>query len=106
MPVTDAGKQWLEQAVSSIDSPVYALSTRLESLTIAAAMARWSSRSDTMRLTLLDTPQTDDIVDSDTDSPEAIIELHMIVEDASQLLARKLGQGGVGAHVEQGPRRV
>src|SRR5665213_565743 len=51
--VTTAGKQFLKEAVSSTTSDVYVFNEKLSPVTIAAAMARLSRRSDDMRITLL-----------------------------------------------------
>jgi len=52
--MTEAGKKFLENAVTSTESNVYAFSDQMSPVTIAAAMARLSRRADDMRVTILD----------------------------------------------------
>src|SRR5690606_34323715 len=52
--ITEAGKEFLDEAVTSVDGDVYAFTDKLSPTTIAAAMARLSRRGDDMRITLLD----------------------------------------------------
>jgi len=50
--ITPAGKNYLSDAVTSVDGNVYAFTDKLSPITIAAAMARLSRRGDDMRLYL------------------------------------------------------
>lgn len=52
--ITDEGAAYLERAVTDATGQVYAFSSKLSPVTIAAAMARLSRRGDDMRVTILD----------------------------------------------------
>jgi len=52
-PVTDAGKAYLEDAVTSVSGNVYAFTDKLSPITIAAAMARLSRATYSLMVSLL-----------------------------------------------------
>ncbi|MDZ7744978.1 MAG: hypothetical protein U5K77_04480 [Candidatus Saccharibacteria bacterium] len=52
--ITDEGKKFLEESITSTDDNVYAFNENLSPVTVAAAMARLSRRGDDMRVTVLD----------------------------------------------------
>ena len=54
LQVTDAGKRFLDEAVTNTDSDIYAFKSTFNPLTAAAAMARLSRRFDDLRITILD----------------------------------------------------
>jgi dTMP kinase len=114
--VTKIGKQYLEDAVTSVDGNVYAFTDKFSPVTIAAAMARLSRRGDDMRITLLD--EFAGKVDKDAqllqrvitaygdDSVQQLGGLHLVVENASNLLTKKLEWGRLAAYLEQSTRYI
>jgi thymidylate kinase/thymidylate synthase ThyX len=114
--ITEAGRQWLETAVTNIDGDVYATLTKLESVTAAAAMARLSRRGDDMRITILDEFAGEADKDSKLlhrvisaygdDSVQQLASTHMVVENASNLLTKKLEWGRLAAYLEQSTRYI
>jgi dTMP kinase len=115
--ITPAGKEWLKEMVTNIDGDVYAITSKLESVTAAAAMARLSRRGDDMRITLLDEfaaglQQKDEqlikrvITAYGDDSVQQLAAQHMVVENASNLLTKKLEWGRLAAYLEQSTRYI
>jgi dTMP kinase len=114
--VTDAGHDYLETAVTDADGNVYGFKDKLSPVTIAAAMARLSRRGDDMRITILD--EFADKLDKDSellkriitaygdDSVQQLGGVHMVVENASQLLTKKLEWGRLAAYLEQSTRYI
>ncbi|HSX16416.1 MAG TPA: dTMP kinase [Candidatus Saccharimonadales bacterium] len=113
---TAAGKAELAKYVTNTDSPVYGFTDQLSPVSIAAAMARLSRRGDDMRVTLLD--EFIDKADKDAqllqrvitafgdDSVQQLTGQHMVVEDASNLLTKKLEWGRLAAYLEQSTRYI
>jgi dTMP kinase len=114
--VNAQGKAYLEQAVTSVDGNVYAFTDKLSPITIAAAMARLSRRSDDMRITILDEFAGKDGKDGNLlqrvitaygdDSVQQLGGLHFVVENASNLLTKKLEWGRLAAYLEQSTRYI
>ncbi|HSX53424.1 MAG TPA: dTMP kinase [Patescibacteria group bacterium] len=114
--VTDAGRRELEQAVTNVDDDVYSFTERLSPMTIAAAMARLSRRGDDMRITLLDEfmgkAGKDEqllhriITAFGDDSVQQLAGQHIVVENASNLLTKKLEWGRLAAYLEQSTRYI
>ncbi len=114
--ITDAGQAYLSEAVTSVDGDVYAFTNKLSPITIAAAMARLSRRGDDMRVTILD--EFAGKVDKDAqllqrvitaygdDSVQQLGGLHFVVENASNLLTKKLEWGRLAAYLEQSTRYI
>jgi dTMP kinase len=114
--VTDAGRQYLSETVSNPDSDVYTFTNKLDPVTIAAAMARLSRRGDDMRITILD--EFAGKVDEDAallkrvitaygdDSVQQLGGIHLVVENASNLLTKKLEWGRLAAYLEQSTRYI
>jgi dTMP kinase len=114
--ITDAGREYLTQTVSDPDGNVYSFSNRLSPVTIAAAMARLSRRADDMRITILD--EFAGKVDKDAqllkrvitaygdDSVQQLGGVHMVVENASNLLTKKLEWGRLASYLEQSTRYI
>ncbi|HTB48723.1 MAG TPA: dTMP kinase [Verrucomicrobiae bacterium] len=114
--ITEAGKTYLEEAVTSVDGNVYAFTDKLSPATIAAAMARLSRRGDDMRVTILD--EFADKVGKDEkllervitaygdDSVQQLAGLHFVIENASNLLTKKLEWGRLAAYLEQSTRYI
>ena len=114
--LTDEGRKWLENAVTNIDGDVYATRSKLESITAAAAMARLSRRGDDMRVTVLeefaDKVGKDDglihrvVTAFGDDSVQQLVGQHIVVENASNLLTKKLEWGRLAAYLEQSTRYI
>lgn len=114
--VTAAGQAFLELSVTNADENVYAFREKLSPVTIAAAMARLSRRGDDMRITLLDefafTMGKDEkllqrvISAYGDDSVQQLVGQHVVVENASNLLTKKLEWGRLAAYLEQSTRYI
>ncbi|MCA9347858.1 dTMP kinase [Candidatus Saccharibacteria bacterium] len=114
--ITADGKAFLEEAVTNVDSDVYAFSDKLSTTTIAAAMARLSRRGDDMRVTLLDEfannlGKDDDLLKRvitayGDDSVQQLVGQHLVVENASNLLTKKLEWGRLASYLEQSTRYI
>lgn len=114
--ITQAGQSYLSEAVTSVDGDVYAFTNTLSPVTIAAAMARLSRRGDDMRVTILD--EFAGKADKDAqllqrvitaygdDSVQQLAGLHFVVENASNLLTKKLEWGRLAAYLEQSTRYI
>jgi thymidylate kinase/thymidylate synthase ThyX len=115
--MTEAGKKYLENAVTNTESNVYAFSDQMSPITIAAAMARLSRRADDMRVTILDefanaATKKDDallrrvITAYGDDSVQQLVGQHVVVEGASNLLTKKLEWGRLASYLEQSTRYI
>jgi dTMP kinase len=116
MTVTEAGKEYLSQAVTDPEGDVYGFTDKLSPVTISAAMARLSRRGDDMRVTILD--EFAGKVDKDAqllkrvitafgdDSVQQLTGVHMVVENGSNLLTKKLEWGRLAAYLEQSTRYI
>lgn len=115
--MTDAGREFLKDAVTSTESNVYAFTDQISPITIAAAMARLSRRSDDMRVTILDefsssTAKKDEkllqrvITAYGDDSVQQLVGQHVVVEGASNLLTKKLEWGRLASYLEQSTRYI
>ncbi len=114
--ITDAGYAELAKYVSETEDDVYAFSQELSPVTIAAAMARLSRRGDDMRITLLDEfagqAGKDEkllqrvITAYGDDSVQQLVGQHIVVENASNLLTKKLEWGRLAAYLEQSTRYI
>lgn len=114
--VTQAGLDYLGQTVTDTSGDVYGFKDKLSPVTIAAAMARLSRRGDDMRITILD--EFADKADKDAqllkriitaygdDSVQQLGGVHMVVENASNLLTKKLEWGRLAAYLEQSTRYI
>lgn len=114
--VTDSGRRYLEEVVTDTESNVYGFTEKLSPVTIAAAMARLSRRADDMRVTILD--EFAGKVDQDAqllkrvitaygdDSVQQLGGIHVVVENASNLLTKKLEWGRLAAYLEQSTRYI
>lgn len=114
--ITPAGAQKLSQYISDTNGDVYAFNSELDQVTVAAAMARLSRRGDDMRVTLLD-----EFIDKDgkdegliqrvvtaygDDSVQQLVGLHLVVENASNLLTKQIEWGRLAAYLEQSTRYI
>ncbi len=114
--ITKDGERYLDYAVTNRTGNVYGFSDSLSPVTIAAAMARLSRRGDDMRLTILDefakAGGKDEqllhrvITAYGDDSVQQLVGLHMVVEDASNLLTKKLEWGRLASYLEQSTRYI
>lgn len=114
--VSDKGKEELSKFITSTDGAVYAFKEAMNSVTIAAAMARLSRRGDDMRITLLDefigAAKKDDallrrvITAYGDDSVQQLVGQHIVVEGASNLLTKKLEWGRLASYLEQSTRYI
>jgi dTMP kinase len=113
---TEAGREYLQQAVTDSEGNVYGFTDKLSQVTVAAAMARLSRRGDDMRITILD--EFAGKADKDAkllkrvitaygdDSVQQLGGVHMVVENASNLLTKKLEWGRLAAYLEQSTRYI
>lgn len=113
---TTAGMDYLDSVVTTSTGNVYAFNENLSPVTIAAAMARLSRRGDDMRITLLDEfagkMGKDEkllqrvITAYGDDSVQQLAGTHFVVENASNLLTKKLEWGRLAAYLEQSTRYI
>jgi dTMP kinase len=114
--ITPDGKDFLHEVVSTSDGDVYAFTDALSPTTIAAAMARLSRRGDDMRVTLLDEFAGKAGKDGKLlqrvitaygdDSVQQLVGIHVVVENASNILTKKLEWGRLAAYLEQSTRYI
>lgn len=115
--ITEAGRAYLEKVVTDPSGNVYSFyPDKLSSQTIAAAMARLSRRADDMRITILDEFTEQSGKDEDLlrrvitqygdDSVQQLTGIHMVVENASNLLTKKLEWGRLASYLEQSTRYI
>ena len=114
--VTPDGKTELAKYVTNTDGSVYGFTDAISPVTVAAAMARLSRRGDDMRVTLLD--EFIGKADKDAqllhrvitaygdDSVQQLTGQHIVIENASQLLSKKLEWGRLAAYLEQSTRYI
>lgn len=113
---TEAGLDYLEEVVTNATGNVYAFNETLSPVTIAAAMARLSRRGDDMRVTLLDEFAGKAGKDANLlkrvitaygdDSVQQLAGIHVVVENASNLLTKQLEWGRLAAYLEQSTRYI
>lgn len=115
--ITDAGREYLSQIVTDTHGPVYAFKTNADPLMVAAGMARLSRRGDDMRTIILDEFANAPAEKMDAlfrrvvtaygdDSVQQLMPVSLVVEDASNLLTKKLEWGRYGAYLEQSTRYI
>jgi len=114
--ITPAGETELARFVTNTTGDVYGFTDKISPVTIAAAMARLSRRGDDMRVTLLD--EFIGKVDKDSqllhrvitafgdDSVQQLTGQYIVVENASNLLTKKLEWGRLAAYLEQSTRYI
>lgn len=114
--ITPAGYDYLTDAITNTEGNVYAFNDKLSPITVAAAMARLSRRGDDMRITLLD--EFADAIGKDEkllqrvitafgdDSVQQLVGQHVVVENASNLLTKKLEWGRLASYLEQSTRYI
>jgi dTMP kinase len=114
--MTDAGKAEIARFVTNAESSVYSFNENISPITVAAAMARLSRRGDDMRVTLLDEfigkAEKDEqllhrvITAYGDDSVQQLAGQHIVVENASNLVAKKLEWGRLASYLEQSTRYI
>ncbi|HVU59809.1 MAG TPA: FAD-dependent thymidylate synthase [Candidatus Saccharimonadales bacterium] len=114
--ITEAGYDYLRDVVTDPRGQIYAFTNQLSPIAVAAAMARLSQRGDDLRVTVLDEfalaqdavakPVGRATSASGDDSVNQLAGMHMAVERASLLLAKKIEQGRPYGCLEQSPRHV
>ena len=114
--ITTKGQEALLDSVSSTDKDVYVFTDKISTETVAAAMARLSRRGDDMRVTLLDEFMGKAGKDENLlrrvitaygdDSVQQLTGIHFVVENASNLLTKKLEWGRLAAYLEQSTRYI
>ncbi len=116
MSTTATGEAELAKFVTNTTGDVYGFTDAISPITIAAAMARLSRRGDDMRVTLLD--EFIGKVDKDAqllhrvitafgdDSVQQLTGQYIVVENASNLLTKKLEWGRLAAYLEQSTRYI
>lgn len=114
--ITPAGKEYLSEAVTSTEKDVYMFTDKINTSTVAAAMARLSRRGNDMRVTILDEFTAKEGKDEDLlrrvitaygdDSVQQLTGTHFVVENASNLLTKKLEWGRLAAYLEQSTRYI
>jgi dTMP kinase len=114
--ITEDGLKELQNYITNTSGNVYAFNGNLDSVTVAAAMARLSRRGDDMRVTLLDEFISNKGKDEDLikrvvtaygdDSVQQLVGIHLVVEDASNILTKKLEWGRLAAYLEQSTRYI
>lgn len=114
--ITEEGKKYLEDAVTSTDDDVYVFTEKLSGSMVAAAMARLSRRFDDMRITILDEFADKEGKDEGLlrrvitaygdDSVQQLTGVHFVVEGASNWLTKKLEWGRLAAYLEQSTRYI
>jgi thymidylate kinase/thymidylate synthase ThyX len=114
--ITEQGKDFLNKSVTSNTDNVYVFNETLSPTTVAAAMARLSRRSDDMRITILDefahAMGKDQkllqrvITAYGDDSVQQLVGIQFVVENASNLLTKKLEWGRLAAYLEQSTRYI
>ncbi|HEX5797894.1 MAG TPA: FAD-dependent thymidylate synthase [Candidatus Saccharimonadales bacterium] len=113
---TNQDEAELESYVTNLDRNIYAVKSKLASQTIAAAMARLSRKYDDLRNILKDEFVGKDgndqkllkkiISEYGDDSVQQLAGQHIVVENASNLLTKKLEKGRLGAYLEQSTRYI
>lgn len=115
--ITEQGFKYLESSITNVNGDIYAfLPNKLSSQTVAAAMARLSRRADDMRITILDEFTEKSGKDEDLlrrvitqygdDSVQQLVGQHVVVENASNLLTKKLEWGRLASYLEQSTRYI
>lgn len=114
--ITQAGKEYLSEAVTNTEKDVYVFTDKISAQTVAAAMARLSRRGDDMRVTILDEFTEKAGKDEDLlrrvitaygdDSVQQLTGTHFVIENASNLLTKKLEWGRLAAYLEQSTRYI
>lgn len=116
LEMSSAGKAELSKFVTNVEDNIYAFNDQISPITVAAAMARLSRRSDDMRITILDEFMGEAGKDKallkrvitafGDDSVQQLVGQHVVVEGASNLLTKKLEWGRLASYLEQSTRYI
>lgn len=114
--ISVAGLKYLDQVITNTSSNVYAFKNTIDPNMVAASMARLSRRADDLRITLLEEFVGQNQKDSQLlkriitaygdDSVQQLINIHLVVESASNLMTKKLEWGRLAAYLEQSTRYI
>ena len=114
--ITKQGYAVLNDIITNVNGNVYGFYNKLDQVTVSASMARLSRRGDDMRITLLD--EFIDQAGKDQgliervvtaygdDSVQQLVGLHMVVENASNLLTKQIEWGRLASYLEQSTRYI
>ncbi len=116
LKVTKLGETFLQEIVTNTEDDVYALTATLPPATAAAAMARLCRCGDDLRLTILNEFAHAESKDKELlqrvitaygdDSVQQLVGQYIVVENASNLLTKKLEWGRLAAYLEQSTRYI
>lgn len=117
LEITADGYDFLNNLVTDSRGPVYAFHGQASPVMVAAAMARLSRRGSDLREIFLDEfalTGDDDasglihrvVTAFGDDSVQQLTGVHLVVENASNLLTKKLEWGRFGAYLEQSTRYI
>jgi len=115
--ITKTGQKYLNELITDASGPVYAFYAKASPLMVAAAMARLSRRGSDLREIYLDefaqTGEADAaglihrvVTAYGDDSVQQLVGMHLVVEDASNLLTKLLEWGRFAGYLEQSTRYV
>lgn len=115
--ITDEGHKFLSNIITDTRGPVYAFTDRAPRLLVAAAMARLSRRGSDLRETYLDEfamtgpEQAEALINRvvtayGDDSVQQLLPIALVVENASNILTKRLEWGRLLAYLEQSTRYI
>ncbi len=115
--ITPEGNELLERIVTDTEGPVYAFTDKASPLFAAAAMARLSRRGSDLREIFLDefavagSDGAEGLIDRvvtgyGDDSVQQLITVAAVVEDASNLLTKKIERSRLASYLEQSTRYI
>ncbi|MDO8560763.1 MAG: FAD-dependent thymidylate synthase [bacterium] len=115
--ITDEGHEFLSNLVTDTKGPVYAFTDQAPRLLVAAAMARLSRRGDDFRKIYLDEFATVGPEQAEAlihrvvtaygdDSVQQLLPIALVVENASNILTKRLEWGRLLAYLEQSTRYI
>lgn len=115
--ITDEGYRYLDSIVTDTKGPVYAFTGATDPVMVAAAMARLSRRGDDLREIYLDEFANVPIEKAENlikrvvtaygdDSVQQLICIQFVVENASNLLTKRLEWGRFAGYLEQSTRYI
>ena len=114
--ITEEGYKYLSQILTNTKNNVYTFNNEFSTVTVAASMARLSRRGDDLRITLLDEFANESGKDENLlqkvitaygdDSVQQLTGIHFVIEDASNLLTKKIEWGRLAAYLEQSTRYI
>jgi thymidylate synthase ThyX len=114
--ITPEGRTKLDNVLTNSQDNVYAFTGEESPVMVAAAMARLSRRGDDMRITYLDefagsAEDADKLLNRvitayGDDSVQQLVGIHVVVENASNLLTKLLEWGRLAAYLEQSTRYI